>query len=261
MLFVTAVLFSLNVTLAAVTVFAVVSDHGRADAVVPSGVRPRLRRRCAIASPTCSHICRRASPACASSPRTTGPGTMSSSTATSSATTAGPTTTPRGSARSTVRHRGHRRRRPGADPARRREHGAARQVSRSASWPPSSCTSPHSSRPSSRWCSCTTPTSRARPRCASCASCCRPRPPSPSTPDADELPPLRGRDQPRTRDVRLRARPACAAAMSTSRSARARRSPSWAPPAPASPRSPSSSPASTIPTTGACCSTVTTFGA
>ena len=153
------------------------AGHGRADAVVPSRVRPRLRRRCATASPTCSPTCRRACRASASSPPTTGPATTSSSTATSSATTATPTSTPRGSGAiygpaTEVVGVG----RPGADPARRREHGAATGASRSASWPPSSSTSPRSSRRSSSWCSCTTPTSRARPRCASCASCWPPSP-------------------------------------------------------------------------------------
>ena len=194
------------------------------------GVRPGLRRGARPHRRRAGRPRRRACPASGSSPPTTGAATTSSTTATSSATTATPTSTRRRVG--AIYGPGtevDRRRRPGAGPARRREHGARRRAHASASSPRSCSTSPRSSPRSSSSCSSTTPTSRARPRCASCATC---SPPSPTVRRARRRRRAaadRGRDRARGRHVRLRARPAGAARRRPRTSRRARRSRSSAP--------------------------------
>ena len=174
MVIVTVVLFFYNVELALITLLLIVPDPHRAVAVVPRRRPTRATTACATASPACSATSPRACRACAWSPASTGPATTCCSTATSPATTATPTTTPRSIAATygagtefvgllgqaallliggnMVRDGNALRRRA------RRVHPLPQLVLPARS---------------SRWCSSTTCTSRARPRSPSSTSCSR----------------------------------------------------------------------------------------
>ena len=241
------------------------ADHGAArscplmtvaDAVVPQRVRPGLRagaRRIAERAGRPAESLSGIRIVAALQPPAP---QRACTTATSSASTATPTTTRRGSTRVYgAAHRVHRRRRPGAAPARSAAtwccngtlHG--RRARRVRALPQL-----RSSRRSSSSCSCTTPTSRARRRSSSCDEllathptvperrrrrrrCRRSTATSRSTTSRSATTP----GTPVLRDVDLAHR--------AGRDVRARR----ARPAPASRPSPSSSPASTTRPRAACC--------